>query len=164
MQQNLGHVLNGCPAPIHAEDRAVDVGGVVTGREGDGGGDFCRGAHPPRRKSGQHGFDMIGELLLTIRGDRTRATALTRTPCGPYSSAQDWANEWIVSANPPIPPKRPCSSEWTYPVELDKVDWLIARSSPDSRIGRLRKAEALGYPQPAIHPQVGVELGGCVLG
>src|SRR6476659_4362202 len=110
MQQNLGHVLNGCPAPIHAGDRPVDVGGVVTGQEGDGGGDFYRGAHPPRREPGQHWFDMIGELLLTIRGDRTRATALTRTPCDPYSPAQDWANEWIVSATRHPRLSRPCSS------------------------------------------------------
>jgi len=30
--------------------------------------------------------------------------------------------ERIVSANPPIPPKRPCCSECSYPVELDNVD------------------------------------------
>src|SRR6185369_16285006 len=49
---------------------------------------------------------------------------------------------------------RPCSSGWSYP-RLSSTK-LIARFSPDSRFARFRMAEALGYPQWAFPPQVGL--------
>jgi hypothetical protein len=41
MQQNLGHVLNGRPAPVHTQHGAVNIGGVVAGQEHHRGGDLC---------------------------------------------------------------------------------------------------------------------------
>src|SRR6185295_5401127 len=94
MQQNLSHVLNGRVAPVHTEHSPVNVGGLVAGQEHHRGCDLLRCAHPPRRDAGQQRRDVAGELLLAIGAG---ATALTRTPNGPYSSAHDWVNEWITA-------------------------------------------------------------------
>src|SRR3954447_9362451 len=97
MQQNLGHVLNGRPAAIDTEPGAVNIGRVVAGQKHDCGGDLGWSAHSPRRDAGQNRSDVIGELLLSFRCDRSRCDALTRTPNRPYSASHDWVKESIAA-------------------------------------------------------------------
>jgi hypothetical protein len=58
---------------------------------------------------------MICELLLTIGPAHGIDRNAVRTIfVGPG------LGERIVSANPPIPPNRPCCYGWSYPIELER--------------------------------------------
>src|SRR5712691_8301995 len=92
------------PAAVDWDDRAVDEAGTVGGREDDRFGDLLWGAGTPSRAGRGQQVQVLSHRAVPSVRVGPGLTALTRTPYGPYSAAQDLVSSTSAALLAPYRP------------------------------------------------------------